>query len=257
MTALALCQSGPRGRDEWKAFLGWANGLSPDAFPASGLTLLDAYRKKLIEDGVSSADADQVVTRLREYAKSNPEPFSTLFYNKQYASRNPIYSTAPNAFLVEVVQELRPGRALELGIGDGRNVIFLAQRGWDVTGIDLAEVGVAKAKKRAADLGLKINASVQDADKFDFRTQQWDLISLLYFSGYPYLHDAEKRIANSLRLGGYIIGEGPDTNPKDLTDGLEVWEPLGITVLRLEYHAKKADWGQPGFSRMLLRKGSA
>ena len=44
--------------------------------------------------------------------------------------------------------------------------------------------------------------------------------------------------------------------PKDLTAGLEIWEPLGITVLRLEYRAKKADWGQPGFSRMLRRKSS-
>jgi 2-polyprenyl-3-methyl-5-hydroxy-6-metoxy-1,4-benzoquinol methylase len=63
-----------------------------------------------------------------------------------------------------------PGRALEMGMGDGRNIIFLAQRGWDVTGSDLAEVSVAKAKKRAGDVGVKINALVQDADKFDFGT---------------------------------------------------------------------------------------
>jgi Tellurite resistance protein TehB len=51
----------------------------------------------------------------------------------QYACWNPIYSTAPNAFLAEVIQELQPGRALKWGMGGGRNIVFLAQRGWDVT----------------------------------------------------------------------------------------------------------------------------
>jgi len=64
------------------------------------------------------------------------------------------------------------GRALDVGMGDGRNAIFLAQRGWDVTGIDLSEVGVAKAKNRAVELGVNLNALVQDIDDFDFGAQQ-------------------------------------------------------------------------------------
>jgi SAM-dependent methyltransferase len=250
---VANCQSGPAAGDEWNAFLEWANALPPDTFPASGSALFNAYKMKLTQGGVTAAD--QVVARLREYALTNPG-FSTVFFNKHYAKRDPIYASGPNAFLVEVARGLRPGRAMDVGMGEGRNAIFLAQRGWNVTGIDLAEVGVAKAKKRAADLGVKLNAFVQDADRFDFGTNQWDLVCLLYFSGSMYVHDFEKRIANGLKPGGYIIGEGPETNPKDLTDGLEVWEPWGITLLRLEYRANKADWGQPGFDRILLRKGS-
>jgi SAM-dependent methyltransferase len=256
MAWLAQGQSSPDSIQELNAFLGWASTLSPDTFPDDGGALLNAYRTKLIRDGISSSDADQLITRLRKSVATDSR-ISTLFYNKHYARRNPIYSSAPNAFLVETVQDLRPGRALDVGMGDGRNAIFMAQRGWDVTGIDLAEVGVARAKKRAADLRIKLNALIQDADGFDFGIQQWDLVCLLYFSGYPYVHDIQKRIANGLKPGGYIIGEGPDTDPKDLTDGLELWTQLGITVVRLEYRAKKADWGQPGFSRMLLRKSSA
>ena len=101
MTAFTLSQSRPVTGDDWKAFLEWANTMPPDEFPDSGPALLNGYRKKLIEDGMASAAADQVVARVREYVQNNPGPFSTLFYNKQYARRNPMYATGPNAFLVE------------------------------------------------------------------------------------------------------------------------------------------------------------
>lgn len=138
--------------------------MPPDAFPQSGSALFNAYKTKRIEDGAAPAKAEQLVDRFWQYAMSNPE-FSTLFYNRQSAARNPMYASGTNAFLAEVVERLRPGPALDVGIGDGRNAIFLAQRGCDVTGIDLAEVGIAKAKKRAAELGLKLNALVQDTGK--------------------------------------------------------------------------------------------
>ena len=82
------------------------------------------------------------------------------------------------------------------------------------------------------------------------------MVCTLYFSGYPYVHDIEKRIATSLKPHGYLIGEGPTANPKDLGDGGDVWQALGVTVLRLEYRADKADWGQPGFGRFLIQKGT-
>jgi hypothetical protein len=93
------------------------------------------------------------------------------------------------------------------------------------------------------ELGVKLNALVQDADKFDFGTEQWDLVSLLYFSGAMYVHDFEKRVANSVKLGGYIIGDGPHVSPKSLGEGREVWEAAGFTILRLEYRADKAGTG--------------
>jgi len=80
----------------------------------------------------------------------------------------------------------------------------------------------------------------------DKNTGQWDLVSLLYFSGRPFLPDAEKRIDNSLRPGGYIIAEGPEANPKGVTEGLEVGEARGFTVLRLEYRADRAELREAG-----------
>lgn len=250
---LARGQPASASDNEWKAFLDWASAVPPDSFPASGGAVLNAYKAKLITDGLGAADAEQLIERLRKRANSGPE-FQVIAYNKMYGSRDSVYTTAPNSLLVEVVQELRPGRALDVGMGEGRNSIFLAQRGWDVTGIDLAEVGVAKARKRASELGLRINALVLDADKFDYGTQQWDLVSLLYFSGAMFVHDFEKRIGISVKPSGYIIGEGPSGDPKSLGDGWEIWEGMGFKILRLEYRASKAEWGQPSFSRFLIQK---
>jgi len=250
---VAHAQPAPVSDREWKSFLDWTNALPPDSVPPSGGAVLNAYKAKLIGDGLATADADQVIERLRKRANSGPE-FQVLVYNKMYGSHNSIYTTAPNPFLVDVVQELRPGRALDVGMGEGRNSIFLAQRGWDVTGIDLAEVGVAKARIRAADLGLKINALILDGDKFDYGTGQWDLVCLLYFSGAMFMHDFEKRIGNSVKPGGYVIGEGPYGDPKSLGEGWDVWQAMSFTILRLEYRVGKADWGQPSFSRFLIRR---
>jgi 2-polyprenyl-3-methyl-5-hydroxy-6-metoxy-1,4-benzoquinol methylase len=86
-----------------------------------------------------------------------------------------------NLFLVETVTNLPPGRALDLGMGEGRNAIHLAQQGWSVAGLDVSDVGVAHANEKARVLGVRIDARVKDIYTFDFGTAQWDLVCLLYF----------------------------------------------------------------------------
>jgi len=100
--------------------------------------MLMLYRSKLLQDGLSSVEADQVLTGLRAKVMTDS--------NKHYERQDPQFKTDPNAFLVEIASKLPPGKALDLGMGEGRNAIFLAQLGWDVTAIDTAEAGIAKAK---------------------------------------------------------------------------------------------------------------
>src|SRR2546426_936208 len=71
-------------------------------------------------------------------------------YNSTYRGEDgDVFSRKPNAFLVEMARQRKPGRALDVGMGQGRNSIFLAQQGWDVTGFDPADVGVRQAKAEA------------------------------------------------------------------------------------------------------------
>lgn len=68
-------------------------------------------------------------------------------------------------------------------MGQGRNSIFLAQQGWDVTGIDPADEGVRQAKAEADRLGLKIHVEVTTFEQFDFGEDRWDLFCVMRMSG--------------------------------------------------------------------------
>src|SRR5688500_13343406 len=73
-----------------------------------------------------------------------------------------------NKFLAESVKDKAPGKALDIGMGQGRNSLFLAALGWEVTGFDISEVGVKQAQAEAAKRGVKLDAKVGDVDKFDY-----------------------------------------------------------------------------------------
>jgi 2-polyprenyl-3-methyl-5-hydroxy-6-metoxy-1,4-benzoquinol methylase len=90
-------------------------------------------------------------------------------------------------------------------MGQGRNAIFLAQQGWDVTGLDLSELGVAEAKERARKLDVRIDARVQDVYRFDFGESQWDLICLLYFIIRASQSGLYQRLAAARKPGGRVI----------------------------------------------------
>jgi SAM-dependent methyltransferase len=165
----------------------------------------------------------------------------------------------PNTFLVETVSNLRPGKALDLGMGEGRNAIYLAQQGWDVTGLDVSDVAVTHAQERAGTIGVRIDARVQDVFTFDFGANRWDLICLLYFY-IPEPHSTlYRQITNGLKPGGRVIVEdvGQPAMEK-LLQAQGKWEPTGLRLLRLEYLEGLNEWGnRPGpLGRLLLQKPS-
>ena len=132
-------------------------------------------------------------------------------FQAQAADYNPIYrgelgaivSGRPNVLLVESIRSRKPGKALDVGMGQGRNTIYLAQQGWDVTGLDPADEGVRIAKAEAARIGLKIRAEVTTFEEFDFGENQWDLIVLTYE---PTKAIAPK-VTGALKPGGVVVVE--------------------------------------------------
>src|SRR5688572_7043242 len=90
------------------------------------------------------------------------------------------FNKDPNALLMESVKGKKPGKALDLGMGQGRNTIFLAKQGWDVTGVDIADQAIAFAKERAKAEHVKINTEQTPMEKFNYGTNQWDLIAHIY-----------------------------------------------------------------------------
>lgn len=242
---------------EWTAFMNWMRGRAPGEF--SGVTAIFAgYQKQLIAGGMAPAEAESVAARLRERSGSSSEWMGVNF-NRLYSAPANSGRAAdhPNAFLAEVVSDLKPGKALDLGSGEGRNAIFLAQRGWDVTALDVSDVGIAHTKELAASRGTKVDARVQDVDVFDFGNAQWDLICLLYFV----LHEGQRplyeRMANGLRPGALVIAEGFGNPPLEtLLAAWDHWKPTKLKLLRLEYRVGPSDWGETagGFGRLLMQR---
>jgi SAM-dependent methyltransferase len=157
------------------------------------------YREKLQGEGIADAEIERRVALLR----TRRQELENDFWNRFFTIEKPGYNTEPNAFLMAMVEGRKPGKALDVGMGEGRNALYLAKLGWDVTGFDPADRAVALAQERAAKLGLKLRTVVALDKDFDFGREQWDLI---LFSWMPPT-DSAKRVVESLRPGGVVVVE--------------------------------------------------
>jgi 2-polyprenyl-3-methyl-5-hydroxy-6-metoxy-1,4-benzoquinol methylase len=97
-------------------------------------------------------------------ASQTVDPRDRDFWNGKYNDPKFEFNHQPSRLLVEAVRGRHPGMAIDLGMGEGRNAIYLAQQGWQVTGVDLSDVAVAQAKRHAAQVGIKLDAVIDGLD---------------------------------------------------------------------------------------------
>jgi 2-polyprenyl-3-methyl-5-hydroxy-6-metoxy-1,4-benzoquinol methylase len=101
-------------------------------------------------------------------------------WNERYRTPRLVWSAEPNRFLRELGEGLAPGRALDLACGEGRNAIWLARRGWTVTGVDFAGVGLEKARRHAAEHDVSVDWIEADLRTWQPPAAAFDLVALLY-----------------------------------------------------------------------------
>ncbi|OLB73717.1 MAG: hypothetical protein AUI14_25430 [Actinobacteria bacterium 13_2_20CM_2_71_6] len=101
-----------------------------------------------------------------------------LFYNTGYRFFRMPWEIGPRTELVDLVRSgrLQPGRAVDLGCGTGANAVFLAQHGFDVTGVDFAPAALRKAEARAAEAGVTITFVQDDLTALHHRLGTFDLL---------------------------------------------------------------------------------
>lgn len=132
------------------------------------------------------------------------------FWNTVFAKETMKFRREASAFVQQVVEGRPAGRALDLGMGQGRNALFLASQGWQVTGVDISNVAIAEAQATAKRMTLPLTAIEQSLDDFDLGQGQWDLIVLSYMQfwlarqGEP----QHARLVNALADGGLLAIEG-------------------------------------------------
>jgi len=130
------------------------------------------------------------------------------FWDKRYQSEEYVYGLAPNDFLQEQLALLPKGRLLSLGEGEGRNAVFLAKNGFEVTAIDSSVVGLEKARKLAARHNVSFQTRVEDLIEFDEPDNQWDVVLAIYCH-LPSEHRLSlySKIIRSLQPGGAYVLE--------------------------------------------------
>jgi 2-polyprenyl-3-methyl-5-hydroxy-6-metoxy-1,4-benzoquinol methylase len=141
-----------------------------------------------------------------------------IMFDNIYSSSTPGFVTQPNALLIATVESRKPGRALDIGMGQGHNAVFLAMKGWDTTGFDISEVGLAVARKNAERAGVKLNAIRETDEAFDYGSDQWDLIVYMY-EPFPVASAAYvERLRKSMKAGGIIVIESFGENAPTAID---------------------------------------
>jgi SAM-dependent methyltransferase len=101
-----------------------------------------------------------------------------LFYNTLYRYFKAPWEIGPRAELVRLVenQTIPPGRAVDLGCGTGANAVYLAQHGFQVTGVDFSEAAIQKARQLADSAGVAVNFVVDDLTHLAWVTGPFDFL---------------------------------------------------------------------------------
>lgn len=186
------------------------------------------------------------------------------FWNNRYSERQFAYGILPNEFFKTQIDQLKPGKALFLGEGEGRNSIYAAKLGWYVDAVDFSSSAKEKALLLAEQSNVNINYIIADLDKYIFEKNLYDLVVMIF------LHLPEsinvkvfKGSISSLKSGGKMIIEtfskdqakNSSGGPKNkellfsedelikLTDGLRISFLKSQTIQLDEgtYHRGKAD----------------
>jgi|GEM_PF-505082 len=115
------------------------------------------------------------------------------------------FSMEPNRLLIETLDTLSVGTALDLAAGQGRNALYLASRGWQVVAVDVSDEGLRIARAQAIKRELALETINADLDQWDFGVERFDLVTLLYAGDHT---KWMAKIQASLRVGGLVIIEG-------------------------------------------------
>jgi 2-polyprenyl-3-methyl-5-hydroxy-6-metoxy-1,4-benzoquinol methylase len=139
-------------------------------------------------------------------------------WNARYSASELVWGVEPNRFVAAEAGDLPAGRALDLACGEGRNAIWLAQRGWRVIAADFADAAIEKGRKLAAGVGVEVDWRVDDVVTWVPPDRSFDLVLCSYLQ----LPPDERAVvftnaAAAVAPGGTFLVVAHDT--RNLTDG--------------------------------------
>ena len=143
-------------------------------------------------------------------------------WDERYSGTEFEWTTRPNQFVAAELADLPPGRALDLAAGEGRNAVWLAERGWRVTAVDFSRVGLEKGRKLSAARGVgdaQVDWIVADLRDYEPERDAYDLALIAYLQVGPSLRASVlARAVAALTPGGTAFVVGHDVT--NLTEGV-------------------------------------
>lgn len=264
LAGVAAAQDAPDDDAVWSAFTGWFRTAPLER------DLFGMYAAKLGAEGVPEAEVRRRLAVIVRLFAERPEG-AEILYDRTYSrplTGDPSLDSprAPSAFVVEAAKGLKPGTALDLGTGQGRNAVHLATQGWDVTGLDMSQAGLDEARANAAKAGVRIRTVKGTYEAYDLGVDRWDLIVVVFAWAPVEEPSFLARLKASLKPGGVVLFEhfvADSEHPH--APMVRALKPDGLKTLfadfeLVSYEEKEmtADWGGPGslVVRMAARKRS-
>ncbi len=234
LSLIPVCLSQINGAEAYQRFLEWKK--DPQVAALRWEDAIQRYKGILKSQGASSDEIEKTINVINARDEA-------VLYDQIY-SKPARFQISPNRLLMEAVKGRTPGKALDVGMGQGRNAIFLAKQGWKVTGFDVSETGLTEAKRLAAVAGVQIDMVHTSDEEFDFGTSQWDLIAILY----PIEKRSVHRVAAALKMGGIVVVEcahkeaGNSPFEYDSNELLQIFQ--GFRILKYEDLPGIHDWNR-------------
>jgi 2-polyprenyl-3-methyl-5-hydroxy-6-metoxy-1,4-benzoquinol methylase len=132
-------------------------------------------------------------------------------WDARYAQAELVWGGEPNRFVAAEFDGLPPGRALDLGAGEGRNAIWLASRGWRVTAVDFSAVGIERGRRLAAEGGVEVDWVVADVTRWRPESAAFDAVIIAYLQLVAdQLNPVLRAAATAVASGGRMLVVGHD-----------------------------------------------
>jgi 2-polyprenyl-3-methyl-5-hydroxy-6-metoxy-1,4-benzoquinol methylase len=188
-------------------------------------------------------DGDPTLEELRQ-------ALTAEFWDAKYEASTRVWSGRPNQRLVEQVSDLVPGRALDVGCGEGADAIWLAEHGWEATAVDVSTVALDRTAVHAIDRGVddRLEIGMYDvmADQPHLEEQAYDLVAVQFLHvPRPDLEPMLHRVAEAVAPGGQLLVVAH--HPDDVASGVRpshgpglLFEPEQVLAALPAWHVEVA-----------------
>lgn len=142
------------------------------------------------------------------HAEPDPDLSPTKYWEQRYSGSERVWSGKVNATMASVVAELAPGTAIDLGCGEGGDVLWLAEQGWTALGLDISATAVGRARDEAAARGLDgASFDAVNLDAWEPEPASVDLVTAGFFQSNVALDRTAilRRAMTALRTGGRLV----------------------------------------------------